>query len=74
LFLLDKVNIDYPTVSKAIPGEELPVWETPTMVWDESVWPLSDWSLTIKPTAFWKIIGRSVDMKAQQLIFNLREI
>lgn len=72
LFLLDKVNIDYPTVFEPAQGSELPIYGTAT--YGEDKYPLGQWNLTIDTSTEWKVLGRSVDLKKGLIKYDLREI
>ena len=72
LFLLDRVNIDYPTVFEPAQGSDLPIYGV--AVYGQDKYPLGQWNLTIDTTTNYKILGRSVDLKNNLITFTLREI
>lgn len=72
LDLLDRVNVDYPTVF--VPGDDndLPLWGT--AVWGDFVWPFGQWSITISPTDSYKLISVKYNISKEILTFKLRKI
>jgi len=72
LFLLDKVQIDYPTVFDPAPDSDLPLYGK--AVYGTDKYPFGQWNLTIDSTKSYKILGRSVDLKNNLITFDLREI
>lgn len=72
LFLLDRVNIDYPAPLEPATGQDIPIYGV--AIYGESKFPLAQWSLTIDTTTNYKILGRSVDLKNNLITFTLREI
>jgi hypothetical protein len=72
LELLDKVDIDYPTVFVAESGETLPVWGQ--VKWGAFKWPLGKWSLTLNQLTKFKIMSRQINLKDETIVFELREV
>ncbi len=72
LFLLDKVEIDYPTVFTAATGTTLPFYGT--AIYGTDKYPIGQWNLTITTDDKYKILGRSIDLKKGIVNFNLRKI
>ena len=72
LNLLDKINIDYPTVFIPADENQLPLWGK--VNWGEFKWPIGQWSLTIPTTTFWKIIGIKFKIKDNKIILKVREV
>jgi len=62
LFLLDRVNMDYPTVyMPAEPEAGLPLYGV--AIYGESKYPLSQWSLNLTTDDIFKIIGIDLILK-----------
>lgn len=72
LKILDKVNIDYPTVFIPADENQLPLWGK--VKWGEFRWPIGAWSLTLTTDIYWKIIGITYDLKKDLITYKLREI
>lgn len=72
LELLDKVNVDYPTVFTPALGEELPLYGTAT--YGVAKYPYGEWTATIDVTDDWKIIGIKYNIKNALITFKLREV
>lgn len=72
LYLLDKVTIDYPTVFYVAEGEVFPIYGVSR--YGEAVYPFGEWSLTLDTNTEWKIMGRSLKLKNQQIEFQLKEV
>lgn len=72
LSLLDKVDIDYPTVYLPADGGELPLWGS--VEWGSFVWPIGSFELTIDQTTKFKILARTIKVKDETIEFKLREV
>jgi hypothetical protein len=72
LDLLDRVNIDYPTVYSPYDSNPLPRYGQ--AAYGQARYPYGQWSLTIVPTMNFKILGRKIDTAKQMITFSLREI
>lgn len=72
LGVLNKVNIDYPTVFVPADENDLPLWGK--VRWGEFLWPIGQWSLTISPTTDYKILQINYNLKRRQIILKLREV
>jgi len=72
LFLFNKVNIDYPTVIHSSDGNPVPIWGA--VKWGDFKWGYGDWATRFRLTEFFKIMGRTIDMKKGLLVFKLREV
>lgn len=72
LNLLDRINIDYPTVT--VPWEDFPLPICGQAVCGVGVLPRGLWSLTIAPEKNYKIIKKTVSTKAQTVTLKIREI
>jgi hypothetical protein len=72
--MLGKVDIDYPAPQFPADGGDLPIWGTPSMVWDEFVWPYTLFNYTIQQTTKFKIIGIQFNIKSDLVTYTLREI
>lgn len=72
LSLLDKVDIDYPTIYVPADGGELPLWGS--SIWGEFVWPIGSFELTISQTTKFKILARTIKVKDETIEFKLREV
>jgi hypothetical protein len=72
LFLFDKINIDYPTVIHSADGNPVPIWGA--VKWGEFKWGYGDWAVRFRLTEFFKIMGRTIDMKNGLLRFKLRAV
>lgn len=72
LFLLDKINIDYPTIYIPSEGSEVPIYDVSK--YDEAVYakPLS--ALTIDINRRFKIMSANIEVKNELFEFELREI
>ena len=71
LFLLDRVDIDYPTFFEPT-EDDLPLFGTAVFGTDK--FPIGQWNLKIDTATNWKIIGRRVNLKSETVEFDLREI
>ena len=73
LFLLDKVNVDYPTLFyPSRIGGSIPIWGA--FEWgDGSEYPVGVWNLTIDGSDNFKIISRSLNLKNSTVEYRLRE-
>lgn len=72
LKLLDKVDIDYPTVH--FPADENPLPEWGRGVWGSFRWPYGSFELTINQNTKFKIIARNIKVKNETIEFTLREV
>lgn len=72
LSLLDRVNIDYPTVLVPWESSALPVCGQ--AICGAAVLPKGLWSLTINPSKNFKILKRSIEASKHSVTFKLREI
>lgn len=73
LEILDKVNIDYPTVYISFDGNPLPRYDQGPIYDGTYRYPHSQWSLTLGTETTFKIMGKKIDVKKQTILFNLRE-
>jgi hypothetical protein len=72
LFLLDRVNIDYPTIyMPANPTEGIRIYGK--AIYGVDRYPLSQWSLSLTLTDIFKIIGISQDVVRETITFNLKK-
>lgn len=69
---LDKVSIDYPTVYYASNDNAIPIYGISR--YGQSNYPNGVWSLTINAIDEWKVMGRSIKTKNQQIEFTLRRV
>jgi hypothetical protein len=75
LEILNRVNIDYPTINIPFEGSVLPRYDLGTSIYDGTVkYPHDQWSLTIGTSTNFKIMSRRLDIKKHTVIFALREI
>ena len=72
LKLLDRVDVDYPTVYLPADGGILPRWGQ--VKWGDFVWPVGSFELTISQSTKFKVIGRKISVKNETIEFDLREI
>lgn len=72
LNLLDRVNIDYPTIYFPADDNPLPRWGS--VKWGEFRWPIGSFELTLSPSTEFKIIARKVKTKDETIEFKLKEI
>ena len=72
LGLLDKIDIDYPTVYKSADGNALPLYGV--AVYGTAKFPYGEWSLTIEQTDKWKIMAIKYNIKKALIIFTLKEV
>lgn len=72
LFYLDKVNVNYPTVYIAGDGKDIPLYGVSK--YDEASYPIPESALYIDINREWKIVGVNINIKQQELEFNLKEI
>lgn len=71
LELLDKVNVDYPTVYYQT-NDPFPICGT--AICGEAVLPSALWAFTLSAVDYFKIIGRSIDTKTGLVMFKLRGV
>lgn len=69
--ILDQVRVDYPNVYRAATADGLPIYGV--AIYGTSVYPNGEFSITISPDTPFKIMGKSIDTKNQQIIFNVKE-
>ena len=72
LGVLDKVNVDYPTVFVGAQGGEIPIYGASK--YGVAKYPIGQWSLTLATTTFFKIMDIRLDVKSQTATLKLREI
>lgn len=73
LNILDKVNIEYPTIFIPWDGGDLPRYGID--IYDGTArYPYEQWALTIPAETEFKIMNRKVDIKKQTITFGLREV
>ena len=72
LFILDKVQVDYPTPYSPPEGEIFPLFGV--AIFGTSRFPYGEFGITISDTDRFKIIGRKINIKDQLITFSLREI
>lgn len=72
LKLLDKIDIDYPTVYKPADDNPLPIWGQ--AVWGEFSWPIGSFELTISQSTKFKVIGRTIKVRNETIELKLREV
>lgn len=72
LKILDKVNIDYPTIVYSADGEEIPIYGVSR--YGEFRYPLDEYAFSISSTDMFKIIAIDYNMKTERVSFKLREI
>jgi len=73
LFILSRVNVDYPNVYLAVGNNPIPRYDL-DIYDDEARYPDGIFSLELTTDQFYKVMGRSIDCKNQLIEFNLREI
>jgi len=73
IFLLDKINIDYPADYRGNESEELPATYGKA-IYGESSYINATSSLIIDITTNWKILNRKISVKGDKLTFKIREI
>lgn len=73
LNILDKVNIDYPTIYIPFDGGDLPRYGLD--YYDGTArYPYEQWSLTLNTDTYFKIMSRKLDVTKQTITFGLREV
>lgn len=73
LNILDRVDIDYPTIYLSFDGNPLPRYGMET--YDGTArYPYEQWSLTLDTSTNFKIMSRVVNISKQTVTFGLREI
>ncbi len=73
LFMLDKVDIDYPTVMYPAVNEDFPLYSFAK--YGEAYYPIGEWSLTIDPDQDdYMIMGRTIDTTNHTITFSVREV
>lgn len=72
--ILDKVNIDYPTVYIPYDGGVLPRYDMEAIYDGTMRYPFGVWSLTLETTTFFKVISKRINVKKQTVTFGLREV
>lgn len=70
--LLDKVTIDYPTIT--IPWENFDLPICGQAICGEAVLPQGLWALTIDAGKNWKVIAKKISVTKYEMTFKLREI
>jgi hypothetical protein len=70
--LLDKVNIDYPTILVQSPGFDMPICGI--AICGEAVLPRGLWSFSIPSTRYFKITKKQINFDQETLMFKLREV
>ena len=69
--LLDRVNIDFPSVSHPTASGTLPLYGAAT--YGTSEYPIPEQSINIDVSENFKVIGKTINFKKQTLIFKLKE-
>ena len=72
LSLLDKVEIDYPTVFVPADDGDLPLWGR--VSWGNFRYPVGQWSATISTDTEWKVIQIKYNLTKGTLSYKLREV
>lgn len=72
LSLLDKINIDYPTISYPPQGEILPLYGFAK--YGQAKYPFSEWGLVLLPSTEFKILEKKINLSNQTITFLMREI
>jgi len=72
LSILDKINIDYPTIAYPASGGFLPVYGV--SIYGEAEYPLEEFAFSILPDDYFKIIAIDYDMKSERIYYKVREI
>lgn len=72
LKLLDKIALDYPTTSTPIGDNLIPIIGVVRV--GEFMVPYSEYSLTLLPTDYFKIIEREINLIAETVTFKLRAV
>jgi hypothetical protein len=70
--LLDKVSIDYPRIYIPISGSALPICGV--AICGEAITPRAQWSFQVSELSYYKIVGKSLDVKNSMLKFKVRLI
>lgn len=73
LHILDRVNIDYPTIFTPSDNNPLPRYDQGGR-YGEVVYPQGQYSLTIDSSRSFKILSKKIDPAKQAITFGLREI
>lgn len=71
LSILNRVNVEYPPLYYS--EFDLPLYDTESAIYDESLYPYSEVSFIISSSSNFKIIGKTIDTKNHLIIFNLKE-
>jgi len=69
---LDKVSVDYPSTSVAVGDALLPIYGVAKYGADK--YPFTEFALAIDTSERFKIIGITVDIKNQEVVFKMREV
>ena len=72
LSLLDKVNIDYPSVFESANNDPIPRYGQ--NLYGQAVYPFGQFSLTIDASLRFKILSKKIDTSKQLISFGLRRI
>ena len=73
LNILDKVNIDYPTIFIPFDGGDLPRYGIDA--YDGTArYPYEQWALTLDADTDFKIMAKKINVAKQTILFSLREI
>lgn len=73
LEILDKVNIDYPTIYISFDGGPLPRYDQGFLYDGTARYPHEQWALTLSTETYFKIMAKKIDVKKQTITFSLRE-
>lgn len=72
LFLLDRIQVDHPTIVTGAPGQPIPVYGEAR--YGQAVYPLKVHNLTIPGFRRFKVLSRDIDVIDETLSLHLREI
>lgn len=72
LSLLDKIQVDYPTVFVSADDSPLPIYGISK--YGSSRYPIGQWSMTLSTSTNFKIIGIKYNLRKGTITFKLREV
>jgi hypothetical protein len=73
LFLLDRIQVDHPSVLSIPPGSFLPYYDSVATYDGLAAYPIEEYALTIDGNKRFKIMARAISLSEQTITLSLRE-